>query len=403
MTSKRYGCAAATLGDEFVVVMGGHDGTEETDSVEFYHGGYWMNNVSMRSKRLGCVATTLSTGEESESIVVAGGHDGQSSLHTVERYNPRLGMWTILPPMQTSRRFDFGAASIGSCIYVAGGHDGKSCTNTVEMFGTESSRWASVLPMREKRFQCSATAVGNKIYIVGGDNGERVLDSCEVYDTVVGAWFPIAPMKRRRRGCAAVTVDGCIYVFGGHDGKSCLNTAEKYDPVSNSWSWLPSMKYRRLGAAVAVLDQRVYIVGGFDGTSALDSVEQFTLNSSTETLTGESNIAVSDAVVENNEPAAVEASVSLALRSTGSPVPEKDVPNELICPITGDIMVDPVVASDGHSYEREAIEEWFRRFPLLQKPRSPKTNATVERILFPNQNLKSLCRSTRLEEKKDAP
>ena len=30
-----------------------------------------------------------------------------------------------------------------------------------------------------------------------------------------------------------------------------------------------------------------------------------------------------------------------------------------ICPITGDIMKDPVIGSDGHTYERSAIEQWL--------------------------------------------
>lgn len=31
------------------------------------------------------------------------------------------------------------------------------------------------------------------------------------------------------------------------------------------------------------------------------------------------------------------------------------------CPITREIMEDPVVTADGHSYERRAIEEWLQR------------------------------------------
>uniref|UniRef100_A0AAV1T8C4 U-box domain-containing protein n=1 Tax=Peronospora matthiolae TaxID=2874970 RepID=A0AAV1T8C4_9STRA len=38
---------------------------------------------------------------------------------------------------------------------------------------------------------------------------------------------------------------------------------------------------------------------------------------------------------------------------------ELAVPEQLICPITGCPMLDPVVAADGHSYEREAILQWF--------------------------------------------
>ena len=36
-----------------------------------------------------------------------------------------------------------------------------------------------------------------------------------------------------------------------------------------------------------------------------------------------------------------------------------EIPQNYICPITLDLMKDPVVAADGQSYEREAIMEWF--------------------------------------------
>lgn len=57
-----------------------------------------------------------------------------------------------------------------------------------------------------------------------------------------------------------------------------------------------------------------------------------------------------------------------------------DVPEDFVCPITYDVMVDPVVASDGYTYERCAIEEWFRT-----DVSSPKTCTDLEStILFPN-------------------
>ena len=36
-------------------------------------------------------------------------------------------------------------------------------------------------------------------------------------------------------------------------------------------------------------------------------------------------------------------------------------PNEFLCPITREIMIDPVSDNEGISYEREEIEEWLRR------------------------------------------
>ena len=44
--------------------------------------------------------------------------------------------------------------------------------------------------------------------------------------------------------------------------------------------------------------------------------------------------------------------------AASSSIPE-DTPNEYLCPITGGLMLDPVVASDGHTYERQAITEWL--------------------------------------------
>lgn len=36
-----------------------------------------------------------------------------------------------------------------------------------------------------------------------------------------------------------------------------------------------------------------------------------------------------------------------------------DLPHHFLCPITHDIMKDPVKCSDGFTYERRAINEWF--------------------------------------------
>lgn len=46
-----------------------------------------------------------------------------------------------------------------------------------------------------------------------------------------------------------------------------------------------------------------------------------------------------------------------------------DIPIDFICPITHEIMKEPVVAEDGFTYELSAINEWFK-----MKPFSPMTN-----------------------------
>jgi hypothetical protein len=64
----------------------------------------------------------------------------------------------------------------------------------------------------------------------------------------------------------------------------------------------------------------------------------------------------------------------------------KTVPDGFVCPITQDVMKDPVTLLDGQSYERGAIERWFQ----LGKRRSPMTNEVLKkRTLIENYALKS--------------
>jgi len=60
------------------------------------------------------------------------------------------------------------------------------------------------------------------------------------------------------------------------------------------------------------------------------------------------------------------------------------------CPITQELMQDPVMCSDGHSYERCAIEEWInnqRRYGLVA---SPRTGAPLESYqVIPNHQLRN--------------
>jgi len=62
--------------------------------------------------------------------------------------------------------------------------------------------------------------------------------------------------------------------------------------------------------------------------------------------------------------------------------------DEYVCPITRELLRDPVMAADGHTYERVAIEKW-----LVSHRRSPKTQKVMEsNTLFPNINLLKLIR-----------
>lgn len=76
------------------------------------------------------------------------------------------------------------------------------------------------------------------------------------------------------------------------------------------------------------------------------------------------------------------------------PLPALDtsaLPSEFFCPITCQMFEDPVVCTDGFTYEREAIRAW-----LLTNDVSPMTGARlVSRLLMPNVTLRTLVRDYR--------
>jgi hypothetical protein len=61
------------------------------------------------------------------------------------------------------------------------------------------------------------------------------------------------------------------------------------------------------------------------------------------------------------------------------------IPPSFCCPVTDEVMIDPVICSDGHTYERAAIEQWLQR-----SNRSPMTNLELaNRTLIPNVALRN--------------
>ncbi|KAK3105791.1 hypothetical protein FSP39_005813 [Pinctada imbricata] len=66
---------------------------------------------------------------------------------------------------------------------------------------------------------------------------------------------------------------------------------------------------------------------------------------------------------------------------------DQGIPDEYLCPITREIMKDPVIAEDGYTYERSAIQAWMGKGKNL----SPMTNSPLtSQKLTPNRSLKML-------------
>ncbi len=63
---------------------------------------------------------------------------------------------------------------------------------------------------------------------------------------------------------------------------------------------------------------------------------------------------------------------------------EPNIPDHLLCPITSAIMADPVIAEDGHTYERAALMSW-----LGKNSTSPITREPIGKMVIPNRGIKA--------------
>jgi hypothetical protein len=83
-------------------------------------------------------------------------------------------------------------------------------------------------------------------------------------------------------------------------------------------------------------------------------------------------------------------STAVAPTMTYTPISHKlkpeHVPPELVCPINGQVFRDPVVAADGYTYERKAIERW-----CAKHSQSPVTSQTLSHLnLVPSHMSRSM-------------
>lgn len=60
------------------------------------------------------------------------------------------------------------------------------------------------------------------------------------------------------------------------------------------------------------------------------------------------------------------------------------LPRSIYCPISNMPMQDPVIMSDGNSYERKEIQHWYKI-----NNTSPMTGKIIDNILIPNHALRN--------------
>ena len=421
MSITRAGCAAVALGDGVIVVLGGwKDDNTAVDTVEQLNvsTGVWTLLPRMLSTRAGCVAVSV----DNNKIVVMGGYSNDGCcLSTAEVFDVVTQTWSALPSMEERR--DAGAACVvGNCVMVFGGGLSSikpSMTCEVLNIDDPEAGWFKLPPLKSPRYGCAAATMGNRVIVMGGRGADsQHLESVEtvtlpLLDDQSETKSAKKEITMRKQEEAAPdlesstahaipeewkrVVDSTLKMAQHMMKKDKARTNEFYekaktqskdeyeDKVKEVEKRLKEIELERkrlLRAKAAACRQRDEKLLKLEEQrrQELDEIEKHfqpliaraASSSALENFSGDSTLSIASSTSDADE--------------------EKEPPQELMCCITGALMVEPVTAVDGHTYERAAIEAWFKRFKLGEKPTSPMTNEKLSsRRLIPSHNIRSQC------------
>jgi len=380
MKTKRDGCASGVLGD-FVIVVGGHDdNNEDLATAELYNllTQEWTDLPDMSCARVGCAMVVIGM-----KAYVFGGN-GQS---TAEVFDFETQTWTTLPSM-SKIGCGMTAVTVGKFILVIGGF-----SRVVEVFDIESQTWSFLQQLPDTlRFGCTAGLVGNQVLVVGGVGldiekllglafaGEEpeeegmILKSGVSLDvgfmmSLVTPQVPESPTilgRRERKAALEKWVDQVKKMKQDFLGQVETKTVQLNAEYA--------MRKKSLDRAHEELEKWY--------RERLEKVEHVS-----GTWTDEVDDKLDDAEDQIEE---LKKRIAGQAKSGGRHK-KPDLSSLIRCPITNNIMVHPVMAADGQTYERSEIEKMFAEIPRNRPVKSPVTGEMLaHRILVPNTAVEAM-------------
>ena len=449
MGYPRYSFAAVALpsvtggATNNICVMGGHNSSGVLANTEMldFETQQCVELSSMNVRRQGCAAVLISP----NLILVVGGHDGTSTLDTAEIYNTDHNQWTLLPSKLSTPRSQCAAAIIDQRVYVMGGTNIFEPLDSCEILDLTTQQWSSGPTMHHPRQGLTSVAVGNHIFAIGGSLSYYCPAPVEMLDPATGVWTMVkANMSVNRYQAAAVSMMGHeLYVVGGESRVSRHKTMERMalqflpdTPILPSQPLLPGKSGQQdaIGKEDYVVQlskwikdvtikKNVYLWQLQDVHSKV-SEEHAKKEEALQCKMWEQEQELETAILKHQERMAtiqrdldkyrdLHEEALVRIESTKESwltkidkelVEAKDIANngesgdQLVCPITRQLMVDPVLAMDGFSYERDAIAALFVA-SQQQLCCSPVTGETLTSdTLIPNLALRDLCRRHLLVE-----
>ena len=441
MSCGRWGCAVVSYRDRLYVI-GGHNGTGPLKSSEVYleSTGEWRSLPDMSVARSQCAVAVIN-----ECIYVLGGTDAEGMHHSCEVYDMATNTWssTALPDMKVARS-GCCAAAIGNQLFCVGqvnphyfayqkylsyllidtkkmlkpNTSNVACGETMSVVGGQ--QWMRLPPMATIRYQAALVALDNKqLVIVGGESHSKRHDTIErlvLKSVPVFVDFPPLPPH-------------AVQEEGGKEDKQEETNPEEVLRGLELWleqvqglMELTDKRTERIQSELAERKERAAMRHRQAVSEEEQALEQTILRHQQtiqnleiqaqreRALIEEASDAIrvalaswksnATSVMEQTERRvqALYQETNLAPKTTPEPrevaedSKQAPYPADLVCPLSKQLMEDPVVAADGHTYERQKIQEWFGANSSDEATKSPVTGEPLAHThLIPNLAIRKQC------------
>jgi hypothetical protein len=405
MKIPRRDAAAVAIGN-LIYVIGGMfwDACQaryrECPYTEIFDGERWTFGPSLNVPREKHCAVVVGN----NNIVVLGGKSASSSsplVEDVEIWNTSTDFFAFLPSGITPARANFDAVVHGEGgreIYLIGGGTRAIGNATIDL--------AKLTPEELCYLAPAVDAEAPPTSMINGNGDEKKLttiprtvkgtsSTSTKINTETKEWLPMAPSLPQPP--VTMTLRDRRKAMTGYIA-SLMAVQEQYrQTVAESKERIAQHYGRTIEQQTKLRDLEIDAVQ-FHSTSWLKDTERLA-------HTALADVQLMETQLQSRKVS--DTKVTTFLKQNDQDEFYDNIPSQLRCPLTLDLMTDPVVAADGNMYERSALQDWFRNSKLQQAktnddrgtpgkkfvPRSPLTGAELPtESFFPVHTLRSMCK-----------
>ncbi|XP_028414574.1 kelch-like protein 5 isoform X2 [Dendronephthya gigantea] len=220
-------------------------------------------------------------------VLVVGGFDGKEGTDTIEvlKMNQHPLRWTMFDGKLPVKLSGHDVIVYHGKLYIIGGYEwnDRKASNAIYKIALTPPYTANLLTrMPEARRYQRAELVNGKLFILGGTTtalSKDALDSVVVYDLIKNEFKPCPSLPQPVCLMSTVTWGHMIIVVGGGDkNHRTLNDVIMYNTETGRSKRLPSMIHKRRASSVVIMNDVIVVFGGWNKEQGyLNSLESFTI------------------------------------------------------------------------------------------------------------------------------